>query len=724
MALMWLGTSALTKMDTRGARDLRVELGLEASGAVCGGYGMAECTFDDAEQRAVERADAKDRLVRTAVLAELERRTETQISRLQALRERVENSIGRTAIFWAEDPGARLILDPGSDLAPLATFDDELASLTALRLAARDGSEAFLSAIDTRLETLHTYLARIDLQIGRIGAVDSSALERVTPNAPLFDRLRNAGVMGEHPSLARWLEQAGPGDQVAFATAGVAGTDADALEDALQPDALLWQGSFGGLEVPNAPYAASAIRYHSPLNDATRWRLFGVALLSLAGFFLLVVSPTVTATETAKEREAGTLPVLRMTGMSADDLVAAMVVGPNVFALTAAGLFLGAGALCVTFTAGPGALLVPLALLAVTAPAIHLMAIGLGDALGQRVNAIVVGALVALGVLGPGVIGASLAGLDVAYTGLLLGPLPAVAASTAEIGGIHGLGLDLGQGALGSTMLLFALGSQLLLGWMCLRSWRRRVEQPWASLFTPIEGAMLAVVSIGASALSLVDLSTRMNAQDFDSLNLLTFLSCSFLVPLLGWLLVTSLRRPARARATADLPEARRAFGRFQVFTITAVAVVGIAYAFVLDGSLMGSAESELMWATLAQAFLLAETAVATFLWVSRRGSGKMKVAFVGGTALLLQIVGIAAVYGIEVEHVARTNTPAWPMLINVEASSYWVAFVVLLWAAGLAIVFAALRRDRSDKQDPRNADDRHGHDDEGEGMPGRRLIH
>lgn len=235
---------------------------------------------------------------------------------------------------------------------------------------------------------------------------------------------------------------------------------------------------------------------------------------------------------------------------------------------------------------------------------------------------------------------------------------------------------------------------------------------------------MLAVVSIGASALSLVDLSTRMNAQDFDSLNLLTFLSCSFLVPLLGWLLVTSLRRPARARATADLPEARRGFGRFQVFTITAVAVVGIAYAFVLDGSLMGSAESELMWATLAQAFLLAETAVATFLWVSRRGSGKMKVAFVGGTALLLQIVGIAAVYGIEVEHVARTNTPAWPMLINVEASSYWVAFVVLLWAAGLAIVFAALRRDRSDKQDPRNADDRHGHDDEGEGMPGRRLIH
>ena len=658
VSLVWLASSALTHMDTAGAHRMRVQLGLETQGAVCGGYKQPICTYDDAEQTRLEDADAQRLAVRTAIFTELARRIETQMRGLHQLKARVDAAPADSSIYWAEDPSTLTVLDSGSDLSPLVSFEQELAELTRLRTSARQGGERFSDELSMRLASLQRSRARLTAQMARAGAFDKSAApsKRNHDATSMLNAMRADGSLGRVPELARWLEQSGPGTNLADVTLEQLEGKLDVMDKALSTGESLWQGSFESDYVPASSYTASAIRYASPMSESTRWLFLGLGLLSLAVFFLLVVSPTVTATETAKERDAGTLPVLRMTGMSADDLVAAMVVGPNVFALTTAALCLAFGVLLTTFTAGPAVLALPLALLAVSVPAMHLVAIGLGDALGQRVNAIVVGAIVALGVIGPGLIGAALVGLDVANTGLLLGPLPALAASTSEIAGIRDLGLNLGEGWLGSSMLGFAVISQLLLGWVCLRSWRRRVEQPWSSLFSPVEGAALALLSIGASALSLIDLSGRTHAQDFDSLNLLTFVSCSFLVPLLGWLLVTSLRRPARARARANAHESRRAFMRFQGLVFAALGVVGLAYTFVLNGSSMGSSESELMWATLAQGILLGNTAVAAFLWVSRREFGKFKAAFVSGTVLMLQAIGIAAVYGAEVEQIGRAH--------------------------------------------------------------------
>jgi hypothetical protein len=365
-----------------------------------------------------------------------------------------------------------------------------------------------------------------------------------------------------------------------------------------------------------------------------------------------------------------------------------------------------------------------LGLLAVLSAATHLTAIGLGDALGQRVNAMVVGGLLGVAVLIPGLLGTVLAACDVASTGLLLGPLPATLASASEFSGINQVGLYLND-ELTLTMLSYSVAVQCLLGLICLASWRRRVEQGWAPLFRPVEGVVLALASIGCSALTLLDISNHHQAQDFDALNLLTFLSSAFLLPVLAWLLVASLRRPARAKAVADHVEARRAFLRFQGFLLLTGTLVGMTYHLVMDEAGLATADSEIMWATLTQLVLVAETGVATLLWASRRREGRLRVAFLGGAVVLMQLVSVFATYGLEVEHVALHNAAALPLMLNAEVSAYLLGFLVLCWAAGLTLIFTALLRRRDEKaQAQAEAEAQPPYDDDDFGMPGRRLIH
>src|SRR5690606_28604168 len=163
-----------------------------------------------------------------------------------------------------------------------------------------------------------------------------------------------------------------------------------------------------------------------------------------------------------------------------------------------------------------------------------------------------------------------------------------------------------------------------------LLSWRRRVEQAWAPLVRPIEGAALALFSVGCSALAVLDLSARLNVQTYDTVNLVTFVSMGFLMPVLAWLLVSSLVRPARAAAVASASEARRAFGRFQLFLVATAAGLATSYMMVLEQTGLASEKSEVMWATLAQILLVAETAVATLLLSSRRRDGKHRVLVLG----------------------------------------------------------------------------------------------
>src|SRR5690606_34726185 len=126
--------------------------------------------------------------------------------------------------------------------------------------------------------------------------------------------------------------------------------------------------------------------------------------------------------------------------------------------------------------------------------------------------------------------------------------------------------------------------------------------------------------------------------------------------------------------------------------------------------------KSEDMWATLTQGLLVAETAVATLLLASRRREGKHRVFILGTAIALLQLAFAVAVYNLEVEHVAFTQKAGLPFMMGMESSPYWVAFLVVLWAAGLGLVLAALLRER-DRERPSSsagAEQAAGDDDEG----------
>ncbi len=734
VGLAWLGVSALTRMDTNGAHLLRVEIGLEHPYAVCNGPGQPGCSYDDRDQARTDEQFALDQQIRAAVLHELSLRVDSQIANV----DEAEKILRSRDIDFANNlqyGGDRELWDLLSgpvDLRPMVTREDELLAVTRLEQSAyydglvdRDSADTrdrLLRALETRRATLREYQARIGRHYERDGIEEppSSTVSRQR----LFSELYSG--TNANSELVEWSQRSGGTEKTSAALAELLRHERPSVTHSVtKPDADIWQM---GWTVPSREYVAivpPSVRYASPVEESQRWQLFGTLLMGLAALMLLVISPVVTATTTAREREAGTLPVLRMTGLSAGDLALAMVVGPNVFALAAGGALLILGASALLFTAGPLALITPLALLATFAVATHLSAIGLGDALGQRVNALIVGALLGLAVVGPGLVGSIMAVFDLAATGLLLGPLPAVIESTATLSGLPNAGLDVAGRQLGSTMLTYAIFSQLLLGMVCFNTWRRRVEQAWAPLFRPREGITLALVSIGCSALSLLDISHRANTQDFDGLNLVTFFSTVFLLPVLGWLLVASLRRPARASAVATHGEARWAFARFQGLIIVSAGLVGAAYWLVMQNTGLAGEESEVMWATLAQVLLIAETGVGTLLWTSRRREGKHRVAVLGGLVVLLQIGLAIGVYGLEVEHVAKTNGAASPLLLGMDVSPYWMAFLLLMWAAGLAIVGAALLRKRKEADvDEHKLEDAVDDGRDEDGLRGRRLIH
>jgi hypothetical protein len=362
----------------------------------------------------------------------------------------------------------------------------------------------------------------------------------------------------------------------------------------------------------------------------------------------------------------------------------------------------------------------------VLSAATHLTAIGIGDALGHRVNALLVGALVALGIAGTGVVGGTLVGANMASAGLLLGPLPSVISSVIGLSGLPGT-TDLAIASdpeLGPTMLGYAILTQLMIAGICLLSWRRRVEQAWAPLFRPTEGIALAVASIGCSALTMVDLSARINTQSFDSLNLVTFLASAFLLPLLGWLLVASLRRPARAHAVPSHIEARSAFLRFQGVLALTMLVVGMAYANVMVRSGLSGEQSEVMWATLAQVVLIAETAVAGLLLSSRRRTGALGVSMATGALLVVQIAFAVLVYRLEVDHVALTHSPGMPFLFGMGASPYWIALMILVWGAGFGLILTALLRERDRARAAAAAETEEPSEEDGEADGRGRYLH
>ena len=734
--LTWLGTSALTRMDSPAAQDVRVGIGMEERYEVCDGPGAPACNYDDREQKEVDRDFAAQQRFRVAILHELRARVDQSLANLSA----AETILKTQAVDLEGDLlGGRKdlsdLLLTTVDLRPLTTRDEDLQRTSSLQIAAstfeitdgrNSGSQsALLREIDAQRRQLLGHGARIDRLTRRDGGyqIDTAGTDRQALWADLF----NGDPYGAGGELATWVLGAGHVPTVSQSLAGIAQINSRALADAVfNREAPVWQN---GLVDPIAEFTAitrPSVRYHSPVDDSQRWQLLGSLLLGFASLMLVLVGPVITATHTAREREAGTLPVLRMTGLSAGDLALAMTLGPNVFAMLAGGILLLVSTVILGLTAGPAALLMPLALLSILSAATHLTAIGIGDALGHRVNALLVGALVALGIAGTGVVGGTLVGANMASAGLLLGPLPAVFSSVVGLSGLPGT-TDLAIASdpeLGPTMLGYAILTQLMIAGICLMSWRRRVEQAWAPLFRPTEGIALAVASIGCSALTMVDLSARINTQSFDSLNLVTFLASAFLLPLLGWLLVASLRRPARAHAVPSHIEARSAFLRFQGVLALTMLVVGMAYANVMVRSGLSGEQSEVMWATLAQVVLIAETAVAGLLLSSRRRSGSLGISMATGALLVVQIAFTVLVYRLEVDHVALTHSPGMPFLFGMGASPYWIALMILVWGAGFGLILTALLRERDRARAATAAETEEPSEEEGEAEGRGRYLH
>jgi hypothetical protein len=761
--LSWLGVSAMSKIDSREAHHLRVELGLEHAWAVCDGPYSSACTYDDREQTRVDAKFAHERKLRLAVLDELSQRVGVGLAALDqaeaiakaantsprtgavlgdtvALREALEQSVvdlrpaplpsielRRDRLLWpleVEDEHqparcSRLEFDGIGwvDCAPEqagAVYDSRYP-------APADMRKRVLEQIAIERGTLVQLRGQLDRLIAREGTTNPDATSH---RADLVAELSPLDVTGfEHKvNVAGWLTVRPP--STAFD-----GWDLDTIESSMldtvaasglptvstalatlarhQPDevsgviddltAEVWHGAWTHHSDDYPAIVKPSERYRSPIAAAARWQLLGTALFLLAGVMLVLVGPVVTATTTAREREAGTLPVLRMTGLSAGDLALAMAIGPNVFAAVAGAGLLAVAIPILALTIGLGPVLVPLAIVVVLTAAMHLTAIGLGDALGQRVNALIVGGLLGAAVLLPGLVGTVMVVGDMAATGFLLGPLPLTLTSIVGLSGLpfaeHAAAGASGE--MGSTIMGYALGAQALLGGLCLLSWRRRVEQAWAPLFRPLEGAVLAIASVGCSALAVLDLSERINVQTYDAVNLITFVATAFLMPILGWLLVSSLVRPARAAAVASVQEVRRAFGRFQLFLVLTAGALAGAYVLVLERTGLAAEDSEIMWATITQGVLIAQTIVATLLWTSRKRDGRHRVLILGAIVVLMQIAFTVGVYNLEVEHVALTQASAMPLLLGMDASPYWLAFLVVLWAAGLGLILAALLRER-----------------------------
>lgn len=773
-SLTWLGVSALTKIDSREAHQLRVDLGLEQAEAVCGGLEQPACSYEDREQTKVDRRFAYEQRLRLAMYDELDQRVDLALDRLDEASQLASESTTtkKTGVIEGDTVALKVaLLQSVVDLRPLAvpavearrerllwplrvledcdgnTFDgigwvgcadsgemDGRFDRWRVGNATTNMRDAVLKQIELEKVMLLAHRDRIDFARNR-EVLEVERDDAWRSRTELVGQVLPAA--GETPSdyeerleLAAWLAVRPPaaalegwdlfnidndGDLMASSvhhsaaasglpevTSELAGLTRNHVDDVhemvMDGDAEIWKAAWlvGGADLP-AKVQKPTVRYRSPIEGAARWQITGTILLMLAGIMLVVVGPVVTATTTAREREAGTLPVLRMTGLSAGDLALAMTVGPNVFALLAGGGLLGISSVMLVFTAGPAAAAWPIAVLVMLSAATHLTAIGLGDALGQRVNALIVGGLLAIGLLFPGLVGAVMVVGDMAATGFLLGPLPATLATSVSLSGMpfaeHAA--TGGSSGMGTTILGYSLSIQVLLGVMSLLSWSRRVEQAWAPLFRPFEGAMLALASVGCSALAVLDLSERVNVQTYDDVNLITFVATAFLMPVLGWLLVTSLVRPARASAVTSVRETRRGFLRFQLFVgLTAAALAG-AYALVIDRTGLGQEDSEIMWATIAQGLLIAESVVATLLWASRRREHRHRILIIGATIVLLQIAHAVGVYNLEVEHVALTQASANPFLLGLEASPYWTAFLVVLWAAGLGLVLAALLRER-----------------------------
>lgn len=766
--LAWLGVSALSNIDSYSARQTRIDIGLERQrDANCGHDGLPECIYGDEEQAILETKVAQKQLNRVVILKDLMQRIAFERQQLRRIRfkltsdthsagapslalDALQHSLRASVVDLRPAPipdaesRTERLLWPINAIQPVsgANSDDQVLQWR-WQHRGRPGTDlrtALLQQLDSELAMLEELSGVLVQRIDREGRIPpTTAVSRETLlaqlNQDILDNVQNevaSSAFDEEWVLANWLTNDQHDEISSSATVrprAVPATMNSGLAQAIQTDpaaiarlvndahdqdwANTWSSS-GDEPIPSA-YA----RYVSPVTVQQQARLFGTALFGLAAFMLLVVAPMVTATSTAREREAGTLPILRMTGLSAIDLALAMSLGSNIYAIVTAGGLL-AIALPALVISGSSVTL-PLLTLAALVVATNVSAVGVGDALGHRVNASVVGALTAAALIGPGFIGALMILNGWAATGYLLGPIPAALSTIFPMGLPMRDLVQLNAAEYSPWLFGYTIAFQVILGAIALVNWQRRVEQAWLPLFRPLDGILLALLSIGCSALAVIDMSQQLRVNSYDEANFVTIVAASFLVPILGWLLVSSLIRPARASANTTVEQARAGLLRFQGFLLLGGIVLVGTYVEVLRRAGMDSQHTEVMWATITHCVFIAETIAATLLAASRWVQRRAGILAVGGIVVLLQTIAGGMLYSLEVEYVAVAKSAIDPFSLAASSSAYWLVFLVLLWASGLGLILAALLRERDRLERAHEDDER---DENGDDESPNRWLH
>ncbi len=494
------------------------------------------------------------------------------------------------------------------------------------------------------------------------------------------------------------------------------------LQDATHP---FWEGGWSNSD--RTPLAPAFAHYASPLDVHDMLGLWSGLLFGLAAFLLVVVGPTFAAVHVAREREANTLPVLRMTGLSGKQLAAALAARPNVWVFSlAAGLLTAAVPLGCMGVASVGHVLQTLALVGALSVATHLMAMVGGDMLGQRVGSLTVGGAVATLLLGSGAVGSVLLLLYMPV-GYLFGPLPLVANAIVGVAVAHAV-LPTAE-TFGTTLFLYSLLVHGGLAGLCMRAWQRRIDEPWSPLFRPHEAALAMALSLGQTVLAVLSFSHSLSLSawlwsGFDTVNAVTVASASFLAPWLAWLWVHSIKKPPHRRAAISARAARHAFVRFQGVLAATAIVLALTYAAVAARTGLSHMSSEIMWATLTQGLLAVETLVGTLLLAARASHNRHRPILLGTVLVAMQIAFAGAVYRFESFYVAVERKAMHPFLLGTGVSGIWIVALVLLWALGLGLILTAILREHDRERLEAEALDNLDADDDDDADAPQKWLH
>ncbi len=486
------------------------------------------------------------------------------------------------------------------------------------------------------------------------------------------------------------------------------------------------------LPLPHAPWL-----YLTPTPVRSFLFFFGGLCWMAAWLLLTVATPAAATYRTATEREMGTFPNLRMTGLSARELAAAIAVASNLFPLGGGLLSLALCAVawtCIGFGGFVGAtvpglgcgLLVGLS-----------MALVIGQSHGRRKNpsllAVAVGSLSLLG----GVAGLIGLGTSTASWSMF-GP------GAMGLGGILTSGLPLHLSdhfelpvtswatvAVSLFMVTIAGGAV----WLSQRVWARKLESNDAPTLTRPEALGVVVTVTLGSLLWLWEHGARWD-WSLEDTGLAVFFIDLCLALVIASVALASTRRPALAGVRPSAKAVRRSFGWGT--GIAAVVLSGVSLSAVLfipgadelPEALAARASTRLLAPTLVQAALTCEVILAVILLRGRTPQSLLRTMITGmflagGNALLTLFTVVLVGANTASPALAALPFVAQPAtMIQEGIAPIWVGLVVLLWLASAAALLLVLsgRGPMGTSYDDELPDD--DDDDDSWDEPGPPVIH